>query len=137
VIEKIKIRLEDSGGGSNDEIMKEYQDVSGRDEFLAHELEDLGKSAESLQDLIKDLELRLDNEFKEGVAKINKQFKEFFSLMFGGGEASLQIVKEVKRRSVDDDLSDSLETMESGEEVEKIIRIIEDLFLLAKSTISR
>jgi len=120
VIEKIKIRLEDSGGGSSDEIMKEYQDVSGRDEFLAHELEDLGKSAESLQDLIKDLELRLDNEFKEGVAKINKQFKEFFSLMFGGGEASLQIVKEVKRRSVDDDLSDSLETMESGEEVEKI-----------------
>lgn len=109
VIEKIKIRLEDSGGGSSDEIMKEYQDVSGRDEFLTRELADLEKSSITLKELIKDLELRLDEEFKTGVTKINRQFQDFFSLMFGGGHASLQVIREVKRKPKDEGLAGLLE----------------------------
>lgn len=97
-IEKIKIRLEDSGIGSEDEILKEYEEVSQRDKFLESELVDLEKSSESLKQLIKDLSDRLDIEFKKGVDKINRQFQEFFSVMFNGGQASLKVVKEVKRK---------------------------------------
>lgn len=97
-IERIKIRLEDAGGGSGEEIMKEYNDAKERDAFLARELEDLHKSAETLRVLIKDLEEKLTNEFKTGVEKINRQFQEFFALMFGGGSASLEVIREVKRR---------------------------------------
>jgi chromosome segregation ATPase len=32
------------------------------------------------------------------VKKINVEFQEFFSLMFGGGHGSLSIVVETKRR---------------------------------------
>ena len=39
------------------------------------ELADFEKSAESLTDLIADLDLRLSTEFKNGVEKINVQFK--------------------------------------------------------------
>jgi chromosome segregation ATPase len=97
-LEKIKVRLEDSGGLSQGDVMKEWKETSERDEFLARELVDLEKSAESLTTLIKDLEAKLDTLFSEGIGKINKQFKEFFALMFGGGEASLSVVKEKKRK---------------------------------------
>lgn len=120
-IEKTKIRLEDSGIGASDEIMKEYNEVSERDTFLVKELEDLEKSALSLRDLIKDLEKKIDIEFKTGIEKINKQFKEFFSLMFGGGEASLTVVKEKRKKKSDTDLSllgDDIDAVEAIEAVD-------------------
>lgn len=99
VIEKIKIRLEDSGGIGGAETLKEYNEASERDEFLAKELLDLEKSAESLTELIRDLDERLSNEFKSGVEKINKQFNDYFALMFGGGSAGLSVVNPPKRKS--------------------------------------
>ncbi len=98
VIEKIKIRLEDAGGSSGEEVMKEFNEVKERDSFLEREITDLDKSAETLRVLIKDLEEKLDLEFKSGVEKINKQFQEFFALMFGGGSASLEVVRQEKKR---------------------------------------
>ena len=98
-IEKIKIRLEEFGGGSGEDTMKEYKEATERDEFLEREIADLEKSAQALQNLIKDLEDKLSAQFKEGIEKINKEFQNFFSLMFGGGQASLSVIKEKKKRS--------------------------------------
>lgn len=97
-IEKIKVRLEDQGGLSSGDVMKEFKETTERDEFLARELVDLEKSAESLTNLISDLEEKLDTMFSDGIGKINRQFKEYFALMFGGGEASLNVVREKKRK---------------------------------------
>ncbi len=97
-IEKIKVRLEDAGAAGGEDIMKEFREVSEREAFLGRELEDLKKSSASLELLIKELEQRLDIEFKEGVQKINKQFQEFFALMFGGGTAALEVVRETKKK---------------------------------------
>jgi len=97
-IEKIKVRLEDSGAVSPGDVMKEFKETSERDQFLAKELVDLETSAQSLTNLIKELEDKLDTMFSDGIHKINSQFKEFFALMFGGGEASLVVVKEKKRK---------------------------------------
>ena len=63
-IEKIKIRLEDAGGVGGGDVLKEYTEVTERDNFLAKELADLGSSAESLLELIKDLDMRISVEFK-------------------------------------------------------------------------
>jgi chromosome segregation protein len=62
------------------------------------ELEDLLKSSESLKALIADLDDKLDQLFKDGIKKINKEFGNFFSLMFGGGSAELQVVVEERRK---------------------------------------
>ena len=97
-IERIKIKLEDTGIGGGAELMKEYGEVTERDRFLEKELEDLGKSIESLKVLITDLKEKIDTEFKEGVKKINKEFQEFFAILFGGGHASLAVVTEMRRR---------------------------------------
>jgi chromosome segregation protein len=97
-IEKFKIRIEDSGGGSGAETMKEFKETEERDAFLARELGDLETSKVSLEKLIAELDVRIDVEFKEGILKINTQFQQFFSLMFGGGTASLSTIKEKKRK---------------------------------------
>lgn len=123
-IEKIKIRLEDAGGAGGEDIMKEYNDAKERDSFLEREINDLHASAETLKVLIKDLEERLTTEFKNGVDKINRQFQEFFSLMFGGGTAGLEVIKQEKKKKkldTDLDLDDSI--METDEESEEGIDV--------------
>jgi chromosome segregation protein len=103
-IERIKIKLEESGilGGVT-EVMKEFEETTDRDTFLLKELEDLELSMSQVVELIHDLKLRLDTEFKDGIEKINKQFKEFFNLMFGGGNAFLSLIAQKPRRRKGED----------------------------------
>lgn len=102
-IERIKIKLEDIGSGSGVDVMKEYQETEGRDQFLAREIVDLTKGVEDCRLLIAELKETLDTEFKHGVEKINKQFQDFFALMFGGGSAFLSVVMEHKKSKVRDE----------------------------------
>ena len=101
-IEKIKVRLEDAGAGGGTEVMKEYKETEERDAFLARELEDLEKAKGELNALIAELDVRIDQEFKTGILKINTQFQHFFELMFGGGKAELSVIREMKRRKKSD-----------------------------------
>jgi chromosome segregation ATPase len=112
-LEKLKIRLEEIGGGSADEITREYDEVRKRDEFLEKEIDDLERSALSLKDLIKELEQKLDVQFKEGLTKINSEFNNFFTLMFGGGSARLELLKMEKRKQLTTLLG--LEGVEDGD----------------------
>src|SRR3989338_7555513 len=98
LIEKMKIRIEDAGAGGGGEGLKEYKETAGRDAFLERELLDMSQSATTLKNLISELEEKLNNEFRDGVSKINDQFQHFFSLMFGGGNARLEVVREVKKK---------------------------------------
>ena len=98
-IERIKIKLEDVGAGGGGEILKEFEEVSERDKFLLKELEDLSGSIESLRELMVGLKEKIDGEFKEGIKKINKEFQEFFALMFGGGTGSLSVITEQKKKT--------------------------------------
>lgn len=93
-LERMKIRLEELGAGNASEVLKEHKETTDRDAFLARELADLDASATSLKQLIIDLTETLHVRFQEGVDQINAEFDRFFKLMFGGGGASLQMVKE-------------------------------------------
>ena len=124
-LERLKIRLEDMGLESTD-TLKEYEEATERDQFLAKELADLEASAASLRQIIDELRRKIDDEFKTGVTKINRQFQEFFSLMFGGGDASLELVREKPRRATDLDLGEeALVSAVSAEESEGIKEGIE------------
>jgi chromosome segregation protein len=98
-LERTKIRLEEMGVVGGNEIIKEYEDVSGRDQFLETEINDLKNSSVSLQNLIKELEDEIAKRFKDGLDKINKEFTKYFALMFGGGDASLKLVIDDARVS--------------------------------------
>ena len=101
-------------------MLKEYEEVIDRDAFLDRELTDLEKSAESLHQLIFELSEKLATEFKEGLEKINKQFQEFFTTLFGGGTASLKTVVPVKKKKAEDESLEAAteETVPEEEEEE-------------------
>ncbi len=119
LLERGKLRLEDSSMVGSEELKKEHQETSERDTFLARELLDLERGAESLKQLINDLETRLAVEFKTGLENINKEFDKLFTAMFGGGEARLVLTKEStgKRSDLKDlERSDLEEADEEAEE---------------------
>lgn len=120
-IEKIKIRLEDSGGIGGGETVKEYEEALDRDQFLERELTDLSSTAESLAVLIGELDAKIASEFTVGVEKINRQFSEYFAMMFGGGEAKLSLIRESKpkKKSDLDDLSPRVTLGEEESEEEE------------------
>lgn len=118
-IERIKIKIEDAGSGSGNDVMKEYEETVERDAFLGKEIDDLNKSIKDCNILIQELKEKLDTEFKGGVEKINKQFQEFFALMFGGGGAFLSITMEHKKaKKNDESISEEEPTEEEEEESE-------------------
>ncbi len=124
VIERMKIRLEDSGLSGSEELLKEHKEVSERDAFLEREIADLRASADALTALIQELNQKLADEFERGVSKINTAFTSFFSLMFGGGDAALAIVKEKPRtrealRTLEDDAMTEPEPEEDEEKEEQ------------------
>ncbi len=110
-VEKMKIRLEELGASGGEEIIKEHKDAEERDGFLEKELSDLKISGDSLRGIISDLDEKLNIEFKEGVRKINDSFGNFFSLMFGGGEAKLEVIEnsKLKIENLDEEESEKSE----------------------------
>lgn len=120
-IERGKIRLEDIGAQGGEDVEKEFAETTERDKYLENEIADLVKTQESLYSLIAELNEKLNNEFRDGVKKINKQFSDFFTLMFGGGVAELFVVKIEKRGKKKDtelDLSDLPGEAVDGDEEE-------------------
>lgn len=115
-LEKLKIRLEELGIGATEEVVKEYKDAKDRDAFLAHELEDLEASITKLRELIAELDSKLREQFLLGIEKISIEFNRFFTLMFGGGEASLNMVRE-KVVSENEDGEEVTEEKEEGVEL--------------------
>ncbi len=123
-IERIKIKIEEAGASGGEEVLQEFQEVSERDVFLERELSDLSSALGSLKQLITDLKVSLDEEFQVGIQKINKEFQEFFGIMFGGGSASLHIVKKQPKKKVaedevlDEESSEDEKTQEEGVDIE-------------------
>jgi len=106
-LERNKIRLEDMGGGTGIETVKEYEETVQRDEFLSKEIDDVQTTITSLNQIINELKGTLNIEFNAGVEKINIQFNNFFTLMFGGGKAVLKEVIMKKKKSPEEEFDTS------------------------------
>ena len=96
-IERLKIKIEESGIGGGDAVVREFNQTKEREEFLAKELVDLESSAQKLKDIIAELEKTIDARFTEGIKHINVALQNFFSKLFGGGHAKLE-VEEPRRK---------------------------------------
>ncbi len=125
-VERMKIRLEDAGLGTGEEVLKEHKETTERDEFLKKEIQDLSVASDSLKKLIAELDSELKKRFDDGIVKINDNFGAFFSTMFGGGEARLDVIsmkKKSQEASDDEDADDSMPNVvvdEDDEEEEQV-----------------
>lgn len=115
-IERLKIKLEEIGVVGAQDVLKEFEETSERDTFLAREIEDLEKGINTISETIISLKKHLEDEFKEGIEKINKVFGEFFATMFDGGSAFLSIVFYARRKKSNEEDED-LPEQEEGVEI--------------------
>lgn len=95
-IERLRLKLEEIGGIDRS-VVKEYQDTEERHTFFSKEIEDLKQASVSLKSLAKDLDVEIKSEFKNGFAKIKEEFHNYFRIIFGGGRATLRIMKQESR----------------------------------------
>ena len=98
---KGKIR---SLGSVNVSAIEEYEEVSERWRFLTAQMKDAENAKRELETLIENLTEEMQRIFSESFAEINRNFKEIFRDLFGGGEANLA-------------LSDPENVLESGIEI--------------------
>ncbi len=91
-IEKLKLRKE-ATNGINFGVLDEYKDVQKEYDYLSTQILDLLSTADKLNELMSSLDKQAKESFTLGVDKINNQFADFFSILFGGGGAKLELEK--------------------------------------------
>lgn len=78
-------------GTVNVSAIEEYKEVSERYEFMNAQVKDAVKSKQELEELIENLTQEMQHLFSESFVQINRNFKEIFRDLFGGGEANLEL----------------------------------------------
>ncbi|WP_423222545.1 chromosome segregation protein SMC [Candidatus Amarolinea aalborgensis] len=78
-------------GSVNPDAPAEYEETSGRHAFLVEQVADLEKGAAGLRQVIAELEKVMEREFRKTFRAIAERFKEYFSMLFGGGSARLSL----------------------------------------------
>ena len=78
-------------GEVNINAPKQYDEISGRYEFLIKQREDLINAENTLLDIIKEMDTVMIKEFTKTFEIINKNFNETFKELFRGGSASLKL----------------------------------------------
>ena len=76
-------------GAINPEAQAEYQQVKDRFEFLNFQVADLVKAESGVKEVISELDLLIDREFRKTFDAIAQEFREIFARLFGGGFAKL------------------------------------------------
>lgn len=78
-------------GNVNMNAVEEYAEVSEKYQFLIKNRDDIKQSEEKLIGIIEQLNVLMEEQFREQFKVISDNFAETFKEMFGGGEASLKL----------------------------------------------
>lgn len=78
-------------GEINFTALEEYEQVSEQAAFLQAQLEDLTLAKEKLEAVIREMETTMSQRFKDAYERVNEQFAQIFTAMFGGGSARLEL----------------------------------------------
>ena len=81
-------------GDININAIDEYKELKKRYDFLTAQYEDIIRATESLQDIIRKLDVSMRRRFKEKFAEIQKEYNKVFRELFGGGAGSLELVDD-------------------------------------------
>lgn len=83
-------------------LLKEANETEARYELMTSEFKDIRNALNDLEKLIKNLEERIHKDFRKSFSLINKEFNNYFRLMFRGGGARLKLVYPEKLRKTED-----------------------------------
>jgi chromosome segregation protein len=87
---EMRARLENMGP-VNMMALEEYQETAQRHEFLETQRQDLLQSIENTLNTIKEIDTISRQKFEEAFARINENFSQTFTKLFGGGQAFMRL----------------------------------------------
>jgi len=90
-IEAVERKLERLGS-VNMAALEEYEEELKRKNELDSQAEDINKALNSLETAIKNIDREIRTRFKDTLDKVNNFLQSMFPRLFGGGEASLELV---------------------------------------------
>jgi chromosome segregation protein len=96
-------------GGIDQGVSEEYEEVRSRFDFLDEQCTDLNKSITTLQDVIKELDEKIEIQFTSNFTIINEEFKKYFSILFNGGKSSLVLNKKDEENTDEEKPDDEIE----------------------------
>ncbi len=80
-------------GAVNPEAQAEFDEVCQRVDFMTSQINDLRQAEKQLQEVIAELDLLMEREFRKTFDAVAIAFKESFTRLFGGGTARLRLVE--------------------------------------------
>lgn len=104
-------------GGIDPMVINECKETDERYNFLAKELGDLEQAMVDLRKVIAQLDEKIDEQFNSIFKKINFEFNKYFRLIFGGGNASLELFEIASKTSEEN--SDAVAGSEEEEKAKK------------------
>jgi chromosome segregation protein len=78
-------------GAVNPEAQREYVEVKERVTFLTTQVDDLRRAEGQLQEVIAELDLLMEREFRKTFDAVAGAFRDTFTHLFGGGSARLRL----------------------------------------------
>jgi chromosome segregation protein len=82
----------DSFGGVNLLAIEEFEELKGRFQFLTKQQADLLEAKTSLEQTIRKINKTTRELFIDTFTKVNEQFRQYFKVLFNGGEAQLVLM---------------------------------------------
>jgi chromosome segregation protein len=89
-VERLRAQLRRMGA-VNPEAQREYLEVKERVEFLTTQVDDLRRAESQLQEVIAELDLLMEREFRKTFDAVAGEFRDTFTSLFGGGSARLRL----------------------------------------------
>lgn len=81
-------------GGIDPEAEKEYVETKERFDFLSGQVNDLLNAVKSLEEVVKELDATIKEQFDKEFKIISTKFEEYFKILFSGGSAKVIKVME-------------------------------------------
>lgn len=84
-------------GDVNLSAIQEYEENGKRYEFLLQQQQDLNSAQDQLRRVIDRINKICSKRFKETFELVNERFQKVFPVLFGGGEARLELIEDVEK----------------------------------------
>jgi len=128
-------------GEINWQAIEDYDRQKLRHDFLKTQEEELKKSLNDLQTAIAHIDEKSKERFKEAFTEVNERFSKVFPIIFGGGEAKLEVTGDLDSIDCGVDIiakppgkkMQSITLMSGGEKAMTAVSLIFSIFLVKPS----
>jgi chromosome segregation protein len=128
-------------GEVNLSAIEEYEETSKRYEFLVQQQNDLNEAKEQLRRVIERINKICSKRFKETFDMVNERFTKVFPVLFGGGEARLELHEDPESQEMGIEIiakppgkkMQSVTLMSGGEKALTAVALIFAIFLVKPS----